>query len=50
LVALCGECHHEVTCFLRRRRYEKREPLSADVRSMRDARIALRDPTHKENF
>jgi hypothetical protein len=49
LVALCGDCHHEVTCFLRRRKYETRKPLSADVRSMRDARMILRDPTREED-
>lgn len=50
LVALCGECHHEVTGIIRRRRYQTRKPLCADVRCMRDARIALRDPTREEDL
>jgi hypothetical protein len=48
LLALCRECHREVTCFLRRRRYETRRPLSIDVPSMRDRRTALNDPTRQE--
>jgi hypothetical protein len=48
LVALCGECHREVTSFLRRRRYQSRTPLRADVRRMRDRRTALRDPSRTE--
>jgi 5-methylcytosine-specific restriction endonuclease McrA len=45
LVALCGECHREVTSFLRRRRYRTRTPLRADVPRMRDVRTTLCDPT-----
>lgn len=48
LVALCGECHREVTSFLRRRKHVARLPRRADVRRMRDARTELRDPTLKE--
>jgi 5-methylcytosine-specific restriction endonuclease McrA len=48
LVALCGECHREVTSFLRRRRYLNRAPLRADVPRMRDGRTALCDPTRGE--
>ena len=45
LIALCRRCHHEVTNFLRARRYAIFEPKWADVRSLRDGRIALSDPT-----
>ena|SRR5258708_1227515 len=38
LVALCGECHREVTSFLRRRKHLGRTPRRADVRRMRDVR------------
>jgi len=45
LVALCGECHREVTCILRRRRYRRHTPLRADVQCLRDTRRPLVDPT-----
>jgi 5-methylcytosine-specific restriction endonuclease McrA len=48
LVALCGECHREVTSFLRRRRYRSRSPLRSDVRRMRDGRATLCDPSRTE--
>ncbi len=41
LIALCGECHREVTSFLRRRKHIRRTPQRADVRRMRDARLPL---------
>jgi hypothetical protein len=48
LVALCGECHREVTSFLRRRKHRSRTPLRANVRRMRDLRTTLQDPTREE--
>jgi 5-methylcytosine-specific restriction endonuclease McrA len=48
LVALCGECHREVTSFLRRRKHLRRTPRRADVPRMRDLRTLLRDPTREE--
>ncbi|MET4198641.1 hypothetical protein [Bradyrhizobium sp. LA6.12] len=48
LVALCGNCHREVTSILRRRRYRRRTPLRADVPRLRDVRSSLVDPTRKD--
>ncbi|MGM4903325.1 hypothetical protein AB8B21_30830 [Tardiphaga sp. 866_E4_N2_1] len=48
LVALCGECHREVTTFMRRRRYEDRRPMIADAPRLRDVRSTLVDPTRAE--
>lgn len=31
LLAICGDCHREVTSFLRGRRYARHTPLRADV-------------------
>jgi hypothetical protein len=45
LLALCGRCHREVTCFLRRRSYGRRSPRRADVPRLRDIRRPLFDPT-----
>ncbi len=50
LIALCRECHVAVTDFLRRRRYAVRSALRLDVRSMRDARTTLFDPTAREDL
>lgn len=47
LLAICRDCHEEVTSFLRRRRYQRRQPRRADVLSARDPRISLIDPTWK---
>ncbi|MHC2624001.1 hypothetical protein ACVIW2_006033 [Bradyrhizobium huanghuaihaiense] len=47
LLAICRDCHEEVTSFLRRRRYRGRRPRRADVPSLRDPRISLIDPTWK---
>lgn len=38
LVALCGECHREVTSMIRRKKHLCRAPRRADVRRMYDAR------------
>lgn len=48
LVALCGECHREVTSFMRRRRYAACLPMSADAPRMHDVRAVLFDPTRTE--
>lgn len=50
LIAVCRECHHEITCFIRRRRYVARAVTRADVVSQRDVRTALFDPTRKETM
>lgn len=47
LLAICRECHEEVTSFLRRRGYRRRRPRRTDVPSLRDPRITLIDPTWK---
>jgi hypothetical protein len=47
LLAICRECHEEVTSFLRRRSYRRRRPRRADVPSLRDPRISMIDPTWK---
>lgn len=48
LVALCNDCHREVTSLIRRRRYRRRAPLLADVPRLRDLRRPLVDPTRKD--
>lgn len=45
LIALCRDCHREVTSFLRARRYAVFLPKRADVLPMRDGRVLLSDPT-----
>jgi hypothetical protein len=45
LIPLCRDCHHEVTNFLRARRYAVSEPKWADVRPLRDSRVLRNDPT-----
>lgn len=47
LLAICRDCHEEVTSFLRRRVYQRRRARRADVPSLRDPRIPLIDPTWK---
>jgi hypothetical protein len=45
LIALCHDCHVEVTSMQRRRRYRRRSPRRADVQCLRDMRHSLIDPT-----
>jgi hypothetical protein len=45
VTTLCAECHREVECFLRRRRYADRTPPRADVVRVHDKRRPLFDPT-----
>jgi hypothetical protein len=45
LLAICSDCHLEVTSFLARRRYEGRTPRRADVVNIHDLRRPLFDPT-----
>jgi 5-methylcytosine-specific restriction endonuclease McrA len=45
LIALCRDCHREVTSFLRARRYSLVEPKRADVLPLRDSRVLRNDPT-----
>ncbi|WP_426437189.1 HNH endonuclease [Bradyrhizobium genosp. P] len=45
LIALCRDCHVEVTSFLRARRYAVFEPKWSDVLSLRDGRVLPSDPT-----
>jgi hypothetical protein len=45
VTTLCAECHREVECFLRRRRYAARKPPRADYVSTHDKRRPLFDPT-----
>lgn len=45
LIALCITCHREVTCILRRRRYQALRPLSPDAPRVRGRRLTLVDPT-----
>lgn len=47
LLAVCHDCHVDVTSSLGRRRYRRRRPRRADVPSLRDPRISLIDPTRK---
>jgi 5-methylcytosine-specific restriction endonuclease McrA len=45
LVALCRECHRDVTSFLRARRYAVVVPKRADVVRLHDVRVLASDPT-----
>jgi 5-methylcytosine-specific restriction endonuclease McrA len=45
LIPLCRNCHHEVTNFLRSRRYAASKPKWADVIQLRDGRVPANDPT-----
>ena len=45
VTTLCAECHHDVECFLRRRRYAGRTPPRGDVVRVHDKRRPLFDPT-----
>ena len=45
LIALCSDCHRDVTSILRERRYAAVKPKRADVERLHDARILLGDPT-----
>lgn len=45
LIALCRECHRDVTSSLRARRYAIIVPKRADVLPLRDNRIPPSDPT-----
>lgn len=45
LIALCRDCHRDVTNFLRARRYAGFVPKWADVRPLRDERLLPNDPT-----
>ncbi|WP_375157796.1 hypothetical protein [Bradyrhizobium sp. RDT46] len=47
LLAVCRDCHEEVTTFLRRRGYQRKRARRADVPSLRDPRNSLVDPTSK---
>jgi hypothetical protein len=45
LISLCGDCHLEVTSFLRARRYADVVPKRANVVQLRDSRMISNDPT-----
>lgn len=45
LIALCSECHHGVTSFLRERRYAAVTPKRANVERLHDLRTLSHDPT-----
>ena len=49
LVALCGECHREVTSFLRARKYSSVAPKRADVVELRDPR-GIRGSRNKDSL